>query len=82
MVNKILQETKGTHTVGKERQDLKGNQMISMSQIHSPLEATEQGEVPELQEEGEEEMNLAILVEMKVQIRVKMQNLRKRTKVA
>ena len=66
VTNRIPQETKGTHRIGKEHQDLRGNR------IHFPLEAMVQEEVSELQEE-EEEMNPVIPVEMKDQIRAKVQ---------
>ena len=67
VVNRVPWEAKGTHIIGKEYQDLKGNQ------IHPPLEAMVQEEVPELQEEEEEEMNPVIPVGTKDQIRVKVQ---------
>ena len=68
VVNRIPQETKGTHTIEKGLQDLRGNR------IHPPLEAMVQDEVLELQEEEEgEEMNPVILVETKDLIRVRVQ---------
>ena len=75
VVNRIPQETKGTHTIEKGHQDLRGNQ------IHSPLEAMVHEEVPELQEEEEKEMNPVIPVGTKDQIRVKVQILKKKMRV-
>ena len=65
MVNRILQETKGTCTKRKE------HQLLKKGQIHPLLEAMVQDEVLELLEEEEMEMVLAIPVEMKDQIREK-----------
>ena len=64
IINNIHLDHKEMHQLEKEHQDLRGNQ------THPPMEVKVLEEVLEPQEE-EEEMNPAILVEMKDQIEMK-----------
>ena len=72
MDDRIHPETKGTHGIRKEQQ------VMIENQVHLPLTAKGQEEVPELLEEEEEEMGPVVAVEMKDQIGMRVKILKKK----